>query len=51
MVGELVRGIRDIKVLNSEKEFLTLAKNKLDEANDERYKMQKVRKSKLLPII
>ncbi|MBO5375451.1 MAG: ABC transporter ATP-binding protein [Bacilli bacterium] len=43
MVGELVRGIRDIKVLNSEKEFLTLAKNKLDEANDERYKMQKVR--------
>ena len=43
MVGELVRGIRDIKVLNSEKEFLNLAKNKLDEANDERYKMQKVR--------
>lgn len=43
LVSELVRGIRDIKVLNSEKRFLDITKNKLDEANNERYKMQKVR--------
>ena len=42
LITELVRGIRDIKVLNSEKNFLDMTKNKLDEANMERYNMHKV---------
>jgi len=42
LITELVRGIRDIKVLNSEKNFLDMTKKKLDEANMERYNMHKV---------
>lgn len=40
LISELVRGIRDIRVLNSEENFLFKTKEKLDEANNERYKMQ-----------
>ena len=40
-VGELVRGARDIKVLNSEKDFINELSNRIDEANYLRMKMRK----------
>ena len=43
LVGELVRGIRDIKVLNANENFMSKAKSRLREANEENYKMEKVR--------
>ena len=39
LVGELVRGIRDIKVLNANENFMSKAKSRLREANEENYKM------------
>ena len=42
LVGELIRGTRDIKSLNVENNFLNIAENKLVESNNENYKMQKV---------
>ena len=42
LVSELVRGVRDIKTLNIEKNFLKKAEEKLVESNKESYKMQKV---------
>ena len=42
LVSELVRGVRDIKTLNIENNFLKKAKEKLVESNKESYKMQKV---------
>jgi len=43
LIGELVRGIRDIKSLNSEEYFLKNVHEKLSIANNENYKMIKVR--------
>lgn len=40
-VGELVRGARDIKMLNSEKDFINELSNKIDEANYLEMKMHK----------
>ena len=39
-IGELVRGLRDIKMLNAEKNFLKEFKNKSIETNEQIYKMQ-----------
>ena len=48
-VGELVRGIRDIKVLNAGKSFLKITHKKIEESNQERFKMSTVtRRYKLL---
>lgn len=41
-VGEMVRGIRDVKMLNSEDSFTNELHNKVIELNTERYKMNKV---------
>ena len=41
-VGEMVRGIRDIKMLNSEDSFINELHSKVIELNTERYKMNKV---------
>lgn len=41
-VGEMVRGIRDIKMLNSEENFSNELHNKVLNLNTERYKMNKV---------
>lgn len=43
LIGELVRGIRDIKVLNANDNFMNKAKERLKEANEENYKMEKVK--------
>lgn len=40
-IGELVHGARDIKMLNSEDDFLRELSNKIDDANYKRMKMQK----------
>ena len=42
LASELIRGIRDIKVLNAGEQFLEKTTSKLKETNNERYKMQKV---------
>ena len=39
-IGELVRGTRDIKMLNSEKSFLAELKNKVDHNNNERFRVR-----------
>ena len=41
-VGEMVRGIRDIKMLNSEDSFINELHSKVIELNTERYRMNKV---------
>lgn len=41
-VGELVRGIRDIKMLNAEDSFTKEMNNQIMDLNQERYKMQNV---------
>ncbi len=41
-VGELVRGVRDIKMLNAEKSFMKELNNKIQDLNSHRYAMQKV---------
>jgi ABC-type multidrug transport system fused ATPase/permease subunit len=41
-VGELVRGVRDIKMLNTEKSFMTELHNRVLKLNQERYEMQDV---------
>ena len=38
-IGELVRGARDIKMLNAEKSFMKELRVKINELNDDRYKM------------
>lgn len=48
-VSELVRGVRDIKMLNAEKSFMKELKSKVIDLNAHRYSMQKVdRKYSLL---
>ena len=39
LVGEMIRGLRDIKVLNAEKNFLKRLKSNVSEANQKRYRM------------
>ncbi len=39
LIGELVRGIRDIKVLNSTKDFLNKTMNRIENANKEQQKL------------
>jgi len=41
LVGELVRGARDIKMLNSENDFLDELNKKIKETNEERYIMNR----------
>lgn len=41
-VGELVRGSRDIKMLNAEKGFMSELKNKIVTVNNQRYSMSKI---------
>lgn len=41
LVGELVRGARDIKMLNSENDFMSELNSKIDSTNRERYSMNK----------
>lgn len=40
-VSELVRGARDIKMLNSENDFIGELKLRIDDANDKKFKMEK----------
>lgn len=42
LITEMVRGIRDIKVLNSEPIFLNLVSNKAKDIREERYNMSKI---------
>ena len=42
LIGEMVRGLKDVKVLNSEKNFITKVESNLVEANNTRYKMSNV---------
>lgn len=42
LIGELVRGIRDIKILNADESFMSTTYNKLLEANEENFKMEKI---------
>ncbi len=41
LISELVRGIRDIKVLNAGDHFLEITRNRLEEANQENYIMER----------
>lgn len=41
-IGELVRGARDIKMLNSENDFIKELSNRIDDANYKQMKMKKV---------
>lgn len=48
-VGEMIRGVRDIKMLNSEDSFVLELHNRVSNLNNERYQMNKVdRKYRLL---
>lgn len=42
LIGEMIRGLKDVKVLNSEKNFIKKVEKNLVEANDTRYKMSNV---------
>ena len=42
LVGEMIRGLRDIKVLNSESNFLDELKKRIQESNKKRYNMFEV---------
>lgn len=42
LIGELVRGVRDIKVLYAGKSFLNAISDKITEINQERYKMSTI---------
>lgn len=44
ITGELVRGIRDVKVLNAQKTLLKQTKNKIVEASNEEIKVLKIRR-------
>ena len=47
-IGELVRGVRDIKMLSAEKSFLSELKGKLIHLNNSRYDMGKVNRKYML---
>ena len=42
IAGELIRGVRDIKVLNASKSFLEKMEEKINKVNQERYKMSSI---------
>ena len=42
LIGELVRGVRDIKVLNAQKSFMKKVSDEITNVNDERYKKSTV---------
>ena len=42
LIGEMVRGLRDIKVLNAEKNIIKRVSDKITESNQIRYKMTEV---------
>ena len=42
IIGELVRGVRDIKVLNASKSFLNIVSRKINKVNQERYNMSAI---------
>lgn len=42
LIGELVRGVRDIKVLNAQDSFMKKVNTEITKVNDERYKMSTV---------
>ena len=42
LIGELVRGVRDIKVLNAQDSFMKKVNTEITHVNDERYKMSTV---------
>lgn len=44
LVGELVRGVRDVKVLNASDSFMNKIGDDINNLNDERYKMGKIRR-------
>ncbi len=50
LTGELVRGLRDLRVLNAENNFMDLAKDRLWEVNEKNYQISKVRASYTLGI-
>ena len=41
-ISEMIRGVRDVKMLNAESSFLSTSNQKVKDLNEERYKMQKV---------
>jgi len=43
-VGELVRGLRDIKMLNAEKSFISSMKSSITTTNESRYEIQHIRR-------
>lgn len=45
LITELVRGMRDIKVLNASKNFLSTMHLRMKEANDEQYKMSTIKRT------
>lgn len=45
LTGELVRGLRDLRVLNAEHNFMDIAEDRLLEANQTNYRISKVRAS------
>lgn len=50
LVGELVRGVRDVKVLNATEPFMNKISNDVTALNDERYRMGKIRRTYSLVI-
>ena len=48
LVGEMIRGLRDIKVLNSENNFLNKVKERIEGSNQKRYEMFVVDRKYLL---
>ena len=42
LIGEMVRGLRDIKVLNAEKNFLDKLSDNIKESNQKRFKMTEI---------
>lgn len=44
LVGELVRGVRDVKVLNASDSFMNKIGDDINKLNEERYKMGKIRR-------
>ncbi len=50
LVGELVRGVRDVKVLNASEPFMNKISNDVTALNDERYRMGRIRRTYSLVI-
>lgn len=44
LVGELVRGVRDVKVLNASESFMKKIGHDINKINDERYEMGRIRR-------